>query len=101
MARSVGGSSGYSYAASGASSGSDDYYDESERSPSTYFEYAASTLDNPSPTSRQHSLNGSKELDDLKDVVFPSPTSYSHKGNNDDAQHHQLEQKTHKPQPRY
>lgn len=99
MVRSVGGSSGYSYAASGASSGSDDCYDESERSPSTYFEYAASTLDNPSPTSQQHSLNGSKELDDLKDVVFPSPTSYSHKGTDD--QHHQLEQKAHKPRPRY
>ncbi len=42
MARSVGGSSAYSYAASGTSSS--DYEDELEKSPSTYFEYAAAAV---------------------------------------------------------
>ena len=76
MVRSVGDSSGHSFTASGASS--DNYDDELERSPSTYFEYAAAAVGSGS-TSSQNDAGGAStpppREDSLDSILFP--TSYS------------------------
>jgi len=77
MVRSVDGSSGrYSFTASGASSSSDDYYDdELDKSPSTYFDHAASAaIGSHSPTSRGGTTTPPPHRD-LADILVP--TSYS------------------------
>jgi len=73
MARSVGGSSGYSYG--GASNSSGDYDDELdeelEKSPSTYFEYAAAAVGTGSAAGGGASTPPPLR-DDLADILIPN-----------------------------
>ncbi|KAL7447412.1 hypothetical protein ACHAXM_010622 [Skeletonema potamos] len=82
MVRSVGGSSGYSFTASGASSSSgDDYYDDDhlDKSPRAYFEYAAAAVGSHSPSARNGAGGTTtpppRSENDLTDILVP--TSYS------------------------